>query len=183
MRAFSSTCLEAFVGVGSNLDPEESILSALPEIQGRLQVLEASRFFRNPALSPDNRDLPPFVNGVLRVRADRCPSDLKFGVLRQIEAKMGRRRGGDRFGPRSLDLDLLLYGDGEGKADGLTLPDPGILGQPFWVVPLADLIPERWLPGTSLRLREIVRTVDTRAFVYLEDFTEEVRRSLRSGCS
>jgi 2-amino-4-hydroxy-6-hydroxymethyldihydropteridine diphosphokinase len=173
--------VEAFIGVGSNVDPEGSILSALPAIEARLEVLEASRFFRNPALSPDGREMPPFVNGVLRIRTDLSASDLKFGVLRQIEGRMGRQRGGDRFGPRTLDLDLLVYGDLQVEDDGFTLPDPDILVQPFWAVPLAELIPERCLPGTSLSLKEMVRTLDTRSFVYLEDFTEELRRSLRFG--
>jgi len=172
-------CFEAFVGVGSNVDPEKNILSALPEIESRVQVLDASRFYRNPALAPDRGKRPPFVNGVLKIRTGLTPSDLKYGVLRNVERSVQRRRTGDRYGPRTLDLDLLVYGDLEVESDRITLPDPDISVQPFWAVPLAELVPELCLPNTSLPMKEIVRTLDTRSFVYLESFTAELRRTLR----
>ena len=170
---------EAFIGVGSNLDPEKNILSALPELQARVQILDASRFYRNPALSPDRRSLPPFVNGVLKVRTDLTPLDLKYDVLRGIEEKVQRRRTGDRYRPRTLDLDLLVYGGLEVDSERLTLPDPDVSIQPFWAVPLAELVPDYCPPHVSLSMKELVRTLDTRRFVYLKSFTAEVRRVLR----
>lgn len=178
MAGSSSTFLEAFVGVGSNVDPEQNILSALPEIEAHLKVTETSRFYRNPALSPVPRKLPPFVNGVLKVRTDLPPHELKYGVLRNIEKKMRRTRTGDRYRPRTLDLDLLVCGSLEVREAGITLPDPDIEVQPFWAVPLAELVPELPLPETGLTLKEFVRTLDTRSFVCLEAFTAEVRRAL-----
>jgi len=173
------TWVEAYVGVGSNVDPEKNILAALPEIESRVQVLDASRFYRNPAIAPDRLERPPFVNGVLKIRTDLMPYDLKYGVLRNVERRVQRSRTGDRYGPRTLDLDLLVYGDLEGESDGITLPDPDISVQPFWVVPLAELLPEMHPPNTSLSIKEIVRTLDTRSFVYLESLTAELRRTLR----
>jgi 2-amino-4-hydroxy-6-hydroxymethyldihydropteridine diphosphokinase len=173
------TRVDAFVGVGSNVDPEKNILAALPEIESRVQVLEASRFYRNPAIAPDRRERPPFVNGVLKIRTALTPSDLKHGVLCDVERKMQRIRTGDRYGPRTLDLDLLVYGDLEVESDGILLPDPDISVQPFWVVPLAELVPEMRPPNTALSMKELVRTLDTRSFVCLESFTAELRRALR----
>jgi 2-amino-4-hydroxy-6-hydroxymethyldihydropteridine diphosphokinase len=171
--------VEAFVGVGSNVDPEKHILAALPEIVSRVQVLDTSRFYRNPAIAPDGRDRPPFVNGVLKIRTGLTPSELKYGVLRDVERRFQRRRTGDRYDPRTLDLDLLIYGDLELESDGIALPDPDISKQPFWVVTLAELVPEMRSPNASLAMKELVRTLDTRSFVYLESFTAEVRRALR----
>ena len=143
-------------------------------------MLDASRFYRNPALSPDRRKLPPFVNGVLSIRTVLTPSELKYGVLRDVERRVERRRTGDRYGPRTLDLDLLVYGDlEEEEVEGITLPDPDISVQPFWVVPLVELVPDLTPPNTSLPMKELVRTLDTRSFVCLESFTAEVRRALR----
>jgi dihydroneopterin aldolase/2-amino-4-hydroxy-6-hydroxymethyldihydropteridine diphosphokinase len=159
------------------VDPEKNILSALPEIESCVQVLDASRFYRNPAIAPDRRERPPYVNGVLKIRTGLTPSDLKYGVLRNVERRMQRRRTGDRYGPRTLDLDLLVYGDLELESDEITLPDPDISVQPFWVVSLAELVPEMCPPDTSLSMKELVRTLDTRAFVYLESFTFELRRA------
>jgi 2-amino-4-hydroxy-6-hydroxymethyldihydropteridine diphosphokinase len=170
--------VEAFVGVGSNVDPEKNILAALPEIASRVQVLDASRFYRNPALAPDSNERPPFVNGVLKIRTGLTPSDLKYGVLRSVERRVQRRRTGDRYGPRTLDLDLLIYGDLEVDSDGITLPDPDIAVQPFWAVPLAELVSEMRPPDTSLSMKELVCTMDTHSFVYLESFTAELRRTL-----
>ena len=65
------------------------------------------------------------------------------------------------------------------ESDGITLPDPDISEQPFWVVPLAELVPEMRPPNSSLTMKELVRTLDTRSFVYLESFTAELRRALR----
>jgi len=179
MGDLSSNSIEAFVGVGSNVDPEKNILAALPEIESRVQVLDASRFYRNPAIAPDRSERPPFVNGVLKIRTGLTPSALKYGVLRKVERRVQRSRTGDRYGPRTLDLDLLVYGDFEMKSDGITLPDPDISVQPFWVVPLAELVPEMCPPNSSLSMKKLVRTLDTRSFVYLESFTAELRRALR----
>jgi 2-amino-4-hydroxy-6-hydroxymethyldihydropteridine diphosphokinase len=178
MGGSSLASVEALVGVGSNVDPEKNILAALPEIESRVQVLDASRFYRNPAIAPDRRERPPFVNGVLKIRTGLTPSDLKYGVLRNVERRVQRSRTGDRYGPRTLDLDLLVYGDLEVESDGITLPDPDISVQPFWVVSLAELVPEMCPPNTSLSMKELVRTLDTRSFVYLESFTAELRRVL-----
>ena len=173
------TWIEAYVGVGSNVDPEKNILAALPEVEARVQVLDASRFYRNPALVPDSRELPPFVNGVLKIRTHLVPYDLKHHVLRSVEKKLQRSRTGDRYGPRTLDLDLLVYGDVEMESDGITLPDPDISVQPFWAIPLAELAPEMRPPETGLVMKELVRTMDTRSFVFLESLTAELRRRLR----
>jgi 2-amino-4-hydroxy-6-hydroxymethyldihydropteridine diphosphokinase len=173
------TGVEVFVGVGSNVDPEKNILAALPEIESRVQVVAASRFYRNPALAPDRRERPPFVNGVLKIRTGLTPSDLKYGLLRDVERRVQRSRTGDRYGPRTLDLDLLVYGDLEMESDGITLPDPDVWVQPFWVVPIAELAPEMRPPDTTLSMKELVRTLDTRSFVYLESLTAEIRRNLR----
>jgi 2-amino-4-hydroxy-6-hydroxymethyldihydropteridine diphosphokinase len=173
-----SASIEAFIGVGSNVDPEQNILAALPEIESRVQVLDASRFYRNPAIAPDPRERPPFVNGVIKISTGLTPSDLKHGVLRNVERRVQRSRTGDRYGPRTLDLDLLVYGDLELESEGITLPDPDISVQPFWAVPLAELVPEMCPPNTSLSMKELVRTLDTRSFVYLESFTAELRRAL-----
>jgi 7,8-dihydro-6-hydroxymethylpterin-pyrophosphokinase len=64
------------------------------------------------------------------------------------------------------------------ESDGITLPDREISVQPFWVLSLAELVPEMRPPDTSLPMGELVRTLDTQSFVYLESFTAELRRAL-----
>ncbi len=170
--------LEAFVGVGSNVDPERNILSALATIRERLHVDGASRFYRNPAFPPGPRPLPPFINGVLRVRTSQPPLELKYGVLRNIEKTVYRKRTCDRYAPRTLDLDLLVYGGLEIESEQLTLPDPEIALRVFWAVPLAELLPEFRPPRSRVALKDLVSTLDTGSMVYLAGFTHRVRRTL-----
>lgn len=169
---------EAFIGVGSNVDPERNILSALPMIRDRLQVDAASRFYRNPAFPPGPRKLPPFINGVLKVRTNQPPLELKYGVLRSIERTACRDRTADRYAPRTLDLDLLIYGGLEIASGQLTLPDPEIAVRVFWAVPLAELLPEFRPSKGSVCMKDLVSALDTRSMVYLETFTRRVRRTL-----
>ena len=178
MGVSSTASVEAFVGVGSNLDAEKNILAALSGIQAQTQVIAASRFYRNPAVSPDHRELPPFVNGVLKIRTGLAPWDFKYRLLRGIEGKAQRRRTRDRYGPRTLDLDLLVYGDLEVRSEDLTLPDPDIAVQPFLAVPLAELFPDFCPPDSPLSMKELVDTLDTRSLVYLKAFTRRVRDTL-----
>jgi 2-amino-4-hydroxy-6-hydroxymethyldihydropteridine diphosphokinase len=169
---------EAFVGVGSNVDPERNILSALAAIRLRLQVDAASRFYRNPAFPPRTHPEPPFINGVLRVRTNQPPWELKYGVLRKIEKTVYRKRTCDRYAPRTLDLDLLIYGGLEIESEELTLPDPEIAVRVFWAVPLAELLPEFRPPNSRVSMKDLVSTLDTGPMVYLEGFTRRVRRVL-----
>ncbi len=178
MGEFPFGSVEVFVGVGSNVDPERNILSALPRITARVQVLGASRFYRNPAIVPDGREAPPFVNGVLKIRTDLDPFALKYDVLRDVERSVQRNRSGDRYAPRSLDLDLLVYGDLEVEQAGMSLPDPRIPTQTFWVLPLAELLPDFRPPNRFQSMKEIARTLDTRSFLFLESFTAAVREAL-----
>jgi 2-amino-4-hydroxy-6-hydroxymethyldihydropteridine diphosphokinase len=169
---------EAYVGVGSNVDPEKNILAALPRIQSAVEVVAASRFYRNPAFSPDRRKLPPFVNGVLKIRTTHTPRDLKYGVLRNIERRVDRRRTRDRFRPRTLDLDLLVYGNLEVDSEELTLPAPDISVHTFLAVPLAELLPEFCPRKSSPPMKELIHALDTGSMVYMESFTERVRHTL-----
>ncbi len=178
MGGMSPAFVEAFVGVGSNVDPEGNILAALPPLASRVQVVATSNFYRNPALSPDLRVLPSFVNGVVKIRTPLPPVELKYDVLRHLEERFQRRRTGDRYLPRTLDLDLLVYGELQVETEGLTLPDPEISVQPFWIVPLAELIPD-FRPGpASASMKDLRGGLDTRPFVLLERFTAEVRNAL-----
>ena len=128
----SRRSVDAYISVGSNIQPETSILAALPALREALDVRAASRFYANPAYAPTPRPLPAFINGVLHVRTDLSPRALKYDVLRRIEGRLGRRRGRDPYAPRTLDLDLLVYDRLEVDDDRLTLPDRTASSAPSW---------------------------------------------------
>ncbi len=93
-----------------------------------------------PVGSPE---APMFLNAAARIRTTSSPQDLKFGVLRPLEVKLGRRRSADRYAPRTIDLDIAFFGSVviDDPARGLVIPDPDIGTCAHLALPLADLEP------------------------------------------
>jgi 2-amino-4-hydroxy-6-hydroxymethyldihydropteridine diphosphokinase len=157
-----------FVAVGSNIDPESNILRGLEELALRVRITGISTFYETEPVGPPGQ--PPFFNGAVRIDSELPPRELKFGVLRPVEEMLGRRRGADKYAPRTLDLDLVLYGDLVIDEEGLTLPDPDLVRRPFVAVPVAELggllpgpvpasePPMRPLPALTARLRQTIVT-------------------------
>lgn len=139
-----------YIGLGSNLDnPRLQIEWAL----GALAHLPGSRFeaaapcYQSRALGPGPQ--PDYINTVARLRATLAPLDL-LRELQALETARGRTRD-QHWGPRTLDLDILLYGDLVLADQGLTLPHPRLTERAFVLLPLLDLDPDLILPdGTAL---------------------------------
>ncbi len=127
-----------YVGIGSNIDPERHVRMALAQLERRFGGVRSSRVYRTPAVGFQG---DAFLNLVAGFRT-RDDVDAVARTLRDIEDLAGRRREGERFGPRTLDLDLLLYGDAVIRRDGLEIPRPEILEQAFVLGPLAELAPD-----------------------------------------
>ncbi|MEL7449389.1 MAG: 2-amino-4-hydroxy-6-hydroxymethyldihydropteridine diphosphokinase [Pseudomonadota bacterium] len=137
----------AYVGIGSNLDePLTQVVRAfrwlgeLPECQLRLR----SSCYASPPMGP--ADQPDYVNAVAGVLTQLGPEAL-LGRLQQLEARAGRVRDGERWGPRVLDLDLLVFAGRQASTDTLVLPHPGIAERPFVTLPLAEIAPTLTIPG------------------------------------
>lgn len=127
----------AFVSVGSNIEPRRSIVAALEMLKGMVTVRASSVFYRTEPVG--GRGQPAFVNGVWRVRSELEPMQLKNQVLAPIEARLGRVRTEDRFAPRVIDLDLVLYDNLRSEENGLILPHPDIV-RPFVHGPIVELL-------------------------------------------
>ncbi|MDZ3822146.1 MAG: 2-amino-4-hydroxy-6-hydroxymethyldihydropteridine diphosphokinase [Pseudoxanthomonas sp.] len=137
----------ALVGFGGNLSvPARQIAAALhrlahwPGVTG----LRCSRLYRSPPWG--TADQPDYVNAVACLDHEGGADALLQGLL-AIEREAGRRRGDDRWGPRSLDLDLLVYGDLRIDRPGLQVPHPRLAERPFVLLPMAELVPDLALPG------------------------------------
>lgn len=103
-------------------------------------------------------DQPAFLNAVARVRADAEPGDLLLRV-KAIERALGRTDGGPRFGPRAIDIDLLLWSGGALRTPGLELPHPRLAERRFALVPLLDLDPAAELPD-GRRLADLAAALE-----------------------
>jgi 2-amino-4-hydroxy-6-hydroxymethyldihydropteridine diphosphokinase len=148
----------AWIGLGSNLDdPASQLRGAF----GALERLPGTRLVRRSALyrTPPWGDTaqPDFVNAVAEIATLLPPRDLLDALL-AIEADSGRVRA-RRWGPRVLDLDLLLYADRVIKQAGLVVPHPHLHERAFVLLPLADVAPQLQVPGAG-RVADLLDRVD-----------------------
>jgi len=134
----------AYVGLGSNLgDREATLRRALDLLGERVAVVAVSSFRETEPWG--FADQPWFLNAVAAVETDAPPRDLLDELL-AVERELGRTRDGPRFGPRTVDLDLLLYGDEVVDEPELTVPHPRLHERRFALEPLAELVPALVVP-------------------------------------
>ncbi len=140
-----------FVSVGSNVEPEENLRLACGELERRFGGLGVSSVYRNPPVGFAGAD---FLNLVAAFETERTPEQV-VAELEEIHDLAGRKRGGERFGPRTLDLDLLLYDDLVTAGPALRLPRDDVLKYDFVLGPLAELAPELVHPVEGRSLAEL----------------------------
>ena len=142
--------VDVFVAVGSNIEPQDNIPRALLALKTRQPVIAVSNFYKTAAV--DRPGQPDFLNGVVKIQTVLTPRRLKFDVLRDIENQLGRVRSSDKYAPRIIDLDMILYGSLVIDEPGISIPDPTIRLYSFVAVPLLELAPELILPDTHTPL-------------------------------
>lgn len=166
----------AYIGVGSNIRPEKNIRRALCLLATQVTVTAISTFYRTEPV--DRPGQPFFYNGVVRIATDVTPTGLKERVLRGIESQLNRRRTDDKSAPRTIDLDILLYGDQVIAANGLSIPDSAIARRPFLAFPLRELAPDLVLPDSGRRLNEVVGAMTAGGLEPLADFTRALKKEI-----
>jgi len=147
---------DVFVGAGSNIEPQRHLRWALDELRQHFGKLRDSDVYRSPAYGFEG---PDFLNMVVAFESGEHVDDVE-NVLSDLENECGRQAG-DRSGSRTLDLDLLLFGD---RIDATRrLPRTDILIYPFVLRPLTDLAPERVHPVTGRTMQSAWDDVGNRA--------------------
>ena len=145
---------EAFIGVGSNIEPERNIIEALERFSKHVDITGVSSFYKTTPILRKNQD--NYLNGVWQISTSMPPRELKFSVLRAIEKELHRNRKSDKYASRTIDLDILLYGDLVIDEDNLTIPDPDIYKRSFIAFPLSELNPDLIMPDTKKPLIDIL---------------------------
>ncbi|NMT63322.1 2-amino-4-hydroxy-6-hydroxymethyldihydropteridine diphosphokinase [Marinobacter orientalis] len=136
---------DAFVGLGSNMaEPSAQLAGAVARLAAlpKTELVAQSAFYSSKPVGP--QDQPDFVNGAVWLRTELPPLEL-LDQLQAIEQAHGRERV-QHWGPRTLDLDLLLYGNETIHSERLTVPHPELASRDFALQPLLDLDPARSLP-------------------------------------
>lgn len=152
------------LGLGANIGyPERQLRSALEALSRSLGPLDVADLYRT---RPRHlRDQPDYFNTAVTGRT-RLPPDALLALVKHLERSAGRRSGA-RFGPRTIDVDLLLYGDRELRGPGIVVPHPRLLTRRFALAPLADVAADWVIPGSGLTVGEALARVGQE---------EEVRR-------
>jgi 2-amino-4-hydroxy-6-hydroxymethyldihydropteridine diphosphokinase len=135
----------AYIGLGSNLaQPEQQVRRALKALAGlpETTVITHSSLYRSEPLGPAGQ--PDYINAVAALETGLAPLDL-LTALQNLEHEQGRVRE-ERWGPRTLDLDILLYGEEQWDDPRLTLPHPGLYERNFVLYPLVEIAPELQIP-------------------------------------
>ncbi len=168
----------ACVGIGSNIAPETNIPAALELLAGHGPILALSTFYWTPPLGGPGQ--PEYLNGVCVTETSRSPRELKFGVLRSIEQRLRRDRSAGKWAPRTIDLDLLLYGDRAVEEPDLVIPDPDIRSRPFLALSLLEVAPELIMPDTGLPLAIEAGSMDREGMKPDEDFSRRLNARFTS---
>ena len=136
----------AYVGIGANLGPREKTLRRAVELLGRADGVEVVGVSELRETDPVGVvDQPPFLNGAVSVETTLSPRAL-LDLLLEVERSLGRVRA-ERWGPRVVDLDLLVYGIEVLDEPGLHVPHPRLHERRFALEPLAEMSPELEIPG------------------------------------
>ncbi|NQZ57155.1 MAG: 2-amino-4-hydroxy-6-hydroxymethyldihydropteridine diphosphokinase [Lentisphaeraceae bacterium] len=144
---------EAYIGLGSNIEPQKYTVLALEYLQRELDVVAISKFYRSPAIGTAIGQAD-FINGVVKVKSTLTAKQLKFDVLREIEYKLGRRQEMPKHAARTMDLDLLVFGDQIIRS--MNIPEADILKRPFVYIPLLDVEPQVSIVGMDKPLSQLV---------------------------
>lgn len=147
-----------FVALGSNIEPERHLKDAVRLLGERCRLLSVSPVYQTRPVG--TVDQPDFYNAAAEIETDLSAAALKTQVLAEIEQALGRVRTSNKNAPRTIDLDIVLFGSEMLDLGRRHIPDPDLLTYPHVAVPVADLAPQFVHPETGQTLQEIVQGMD-----------------------
>ncbi len=139
--------IDAYIGLGSNLaDPQAQVRTALAELDeiSNTNLVKASSLYVSKPMGPS--DQPDYINAVAKISTQLSPEEL-LTALQEIEQDHQRKRKQERWGPRTLDLDIIMYGEQQMDTKKLQIPHYGVAVREFVLVPLQELQADLYIPG------------------------------------
>jgi 2-amino-4-hydroxy-6-hydroxymethyldihydropteridine diphosphokinase len=159
--------MQVYIGLGANLEaPVEQLKNAVKALEALKQcaLITVSQFYSSKPMGP--QDQPDYVNAVALLNTELTPEAL-LDELQRIELEQGRQRKDERWGPRTLDLDILLFGEQTIATERLTVPHYGLCEREFVVYPLLEIAPDLQLPNGD-SLADIAKQVPLNGLTPLE---------------
>lgn len=157
----------AIISLGSCLGDSAALvgtaISMLAELDGTKLVARSSLYETEAVDVPEEFRDAVFVNAAVAIETALAPKEL-LAALHRIEARLGRVRDGVRHSPRTIDLDIVAYGDILSDSPELTLPHPEALRRRFVMAPVAEMMPGFVMPGQPLTAAEVLATLPDRPF-------------------
>ena len=144
------------LSIGSNIDAEFNIRAALNELRTEFENIRCSTIYESKAIGFDGDN---FLNFAVLADTDKTLADVA-AFLKHLEDKLGRDRQQVRFSGRTMDIDILLFGDESGVSCGIELPRPEITENAYVLQPLAELLPESVHPGTGVSYGDLWQGYD-----------------------
>lgn len=139
--------------LGSNIDSEENLYRAAQRLAQLVRIVAFSTVYEsNPV---EDKGQPRFLNAAALIETDLEPEQLRAEVIQTIERELGRTRGLDKHAPRTIDLDVILFGNRVYTLEGRQVPDPDLLRYAHIAAPAADLAPDWVHPQTGETLQTI----------------------------
>ena len=160
-----------FIGIGSNIEPEPHIRAALSGLAELGEIEGVSQFIRNPAIGRE--DQPDYVNGVIMISTPLSAKTLKT-VMRALEAALGRKRSADKFASRTIDLDVLLYGNA--TIPDLEIPDPHVWDRAIVAKTVAQIDGNLIVPVVGRTIGEIAEELPSDNLDPLDEFSRLIKK-------
>src|SRR3989338_11462833 len=142
---------EAYISIGSNIAPKENIKKCLDMLKSEFEVIAISPMYETKPYGYENQS--NFINLAVGIKTQLKSHEL-LKKLQEIENKLGRKRD-FRFSPRTIDLDILLYGSEIIEDKDLTIPHKGLLERDFMLIPLADIVPDVVHPIAKKKVKDL----------------------------
>ena len=177
-----------YIGVGSNIEPENNILTALKILQNYVIIADISPVFITSPIGGDPRQ-PDFMNCVIKTELKKTftPLEFKFNILRPIEKQLKRIRTEDKYMPRTIDLDILIFQDMIVENSNIKIPDPDIFNRDFLFAGLLYLEPNITVYPQNKSLISLVPNYQIDKLTINCKFTEKLWKEFlineyRPGC-
>ncbi len=168
---------KVYISLGSNINPQKNILEALQRLAKYTQLINVSTVYRTEPIGA--KPQPKYYNCVVQVETDIEPQTLKYDILRIIEDKLGRKRERDKYAPRTIDLDILVYGDLVISTSDLEIPDPEIMTRSFLTLGLYELNPTLILPNVNVPIKKVANRFKNNKMNLVTEYSKTLKEFVK----